>query len=78
MTTIIGYIATLVVLISFTFKDVKRLRMINTAGCYLFVVYGILNNDMPIIVSNILISLINVRQLYITHKNELKTKKYTL
>jgi hypothetical protein len=74
----IGYIGTIIVLISFTFKDVKKLRIVNTIGCYLFVVYGIGNNDIPIIVSNGLISIINFTQLYKSYKLELRTKKYKL
>jgi hypothetical protein len=78
MIEIIGYIGTIIVLISFTFKDVKKLRVVNTLGCFLFVVYGIANNDNPVIVTNALISIINITQLYKTYKLDLKRKKYKL
>jgi uncharacterized protein with PQ loop repeat len=67
MNQIIGYIATLIVLSSFIFKDVKTLRQVNSIGCLLFVVYGFLQNDKPIIVTNTLIFLINLTNL-IRHK----------
>ena len=42
ITEYIGYLASFMVLLSFTMKDVKKLRMVNMAGCILFVVYGFL------------------------------------
>ena len=61
ITEVIGYAASLVVLISFLMKDIKLLRLINTTGCALFVVYGILlNYSWPIIVTNVAIVCINI------------------
>lgn len=52
----IGYLASLMVLISFTMKQVKNLRMINMVGCVLFVLYGFLMPSfrigLPIIIAN--------------------------
>mgnify|MGYP001791323805 CR=1 FL=1 len=49
----IGYIASLALIISFTMKNVKTLRIINSFGCALFIYYGILlGNDLPIIITN--------------------------
>jgi len=39
---IIGILATILVLISFTQSDVKKIRYINIVGCILFVTYGLL------------------------------------
>ncbi len=56
----IGYAASLGVLISFLMKDIKKLRIINTMGCCLFVWYGVLLNfSIPIIFTNVIIVFIN-------------------
>jgi uncharacterized protein with PQ loop repeat len=63
-TEIIGYTASLLVLISFLMKDIRSLRLINSVGCSLFVVYGVLLNfSWPIIFTNTAILLINFRAL---------------
>ncbi len=63
----IGYLASLAVLISFTMKDLKNLRMINAVGCLLFVVYGFLmptlRVGLPIIITNFAILGINIYHL---------------
>ena len=56
----IGYLASLGVLVSFLMKDIKKLRIINTVGCLLFVWYGVLLNfSLPIIITNVTITIIN-------------------
>jgi len=62
----VGYIATLVLLTSFTMKRLKSLRIINSIACLLFVVYGIiLSNAWPIIISNAAIFTINFYYLFV-------------
>lgn len=39
---IIGIIATLFVVISFTFKNLRTVRIVNLIGSVLFIVYGVL------------------------------------
>ncbi len=39
-TEIVGYLASLVVLLSFVMNDLRKLRMLNLLGCFLFVMYG--------------------------------------
>ena len=61
MTEIIGYIASAIVLISFLMKNIIKLRIINTIGCLIFIVYGVLLNfSIPIIITNSVIVGINV------------------
>lgn len=61
---LIGYGASLLVLISFLMKDIKKLRTINSIGCLLFVVYGVmLNYSIPIILTNAAILGININAL---------------
>ncbi len=66
-TEIIGYLASLAVLVSFTMKDLKNLRMINGIGCLLFVLYGYLmptlRVGLPIIITNMAILGINIYHL---------------
>jgi hypothetical protein len=60
---IIGYTATILVVISFLFKDYK-LRAINSIACLFFITYGYLNNlDIPLIITNIIILIINIKFL---------------
>lgn len=65
MTEWTGYIAMVLLLISFMMKDVKRLRIINSIACAFFVVYGfMLATSWPIIISNGAIILINIYYLF--------------
>ena len=72
LTEVVGYLASLVVLLSFLMKDVVKLRMVNIVGCLLFVAYGVfLGFSIPIIVTNIAIATINLVFL-IKAKNKTK------
>ncbi len=63
-TEYVGYLASFMVLLSFTMKDVKKLRMVNMAGCILFVIYGFLmptlRVGLPIIIANAAILGVNM------------------
>ncbi|PWK18221.1 uroporphyrinogen decarboxylase [Xanthomarina spongicola] len=67
-TEYVGYMASLMVLLSFTMKDVKRLRLINMTGCVLFIIYGFLmptiRIGLPIIIANAAIFLVNAFYLF--------------
>jgi maltodextrin utilization protein YvdJ len=66
---IVGYLAMATLLISFMMKDVTKLRIINSIGCLLFVVYGfMLHTSYPIIVTNASIILINFYYLFFDKK----------
>ena len=63
-TEIIGYLACVGVVVSFLMKEIKILRMLNTIGCMLFVVYGILlHYSLPIIITNAAIISVNIYYL---------------
>lgn len=65
-TDAIGYIASLLLIISFMMKNVKTLRIINSFGCAFFIYYGILlGNDLPIIITNLFIVAFNLYYLFI-------------
>ena len=53
MIQIIGYIATFITGLSFMMKDLKTLRLVNASGCLVWIIYGVLLNSTPIIITNI-------------------------
>jgi Flp pilus assembly protein protease CpaA len=55
MTEVLGWVATAVVVGSFAIQDVKKLRIANTIGSLLWIVYGFLKQDNPVIFVNICI-----------------------
>ena len=59
----IGYLASLMVLLSFTMKSIKKLRLVNMIGCILFIIYGFLMPSfrigLPIIIANSAILSVN-------------------
>lgn len=73
ITEYVGYIASLMVLMSFTMKTVKKLRVVNMMGCILFIIYGFLMPSLriglPIIIANAAIFTVNLYYL-------LKSNKY--
>ena len=61
MTEWVGYLASLVLMISFLMKNINRLRIINSIGAVLFIVYGVmLAISWPIIITNAFILGVNV------------------
>jgi len=59
----IGYIASLVILISLLMSSIKKLRWVNLIGATLFAVYGFLINALPVGIMNVGIAAINVYYL---------------
>jgi uncharacterized protein with PQ loop repeat len=59
----VGYLASFMVLVSFTMKNIKSLRLVNMTGCVLFIIYGFLmptlRIGMPIIIANFAIFAVN-------------------
>lgn len=67
----VGYIASAIVFVSFLYKDVKTIRVINMIGAAVFVVYGVmLKTAYPIIAFNGGIILLHVYHLLIKKNNE--------
>lgn len=65
LTELVGYLASLVLMVSFLMKNINTLRIINSTGCFLFVVYGfMLATSWPIIISNAFI--LGVNTFYLT------------
>ena len=60
----VGYLASLILIISFLMKNMSTLRIVNSLGAILFVVYGILlQTSWPIIITNAFILGANIYYL---------------
>ena len=59
-TEIVGYIGSLIVVVSLTMTSVVRLRALSLLGSFTFIAYGLLIDSVPIVITNAAIALINV------------------
>lgn len=60
----IGYAASICIVISLVMTSIVRLRVINSIGCLLFVIYGMSTGAYPVAISNAIIICINIYYLY--------------
>ena len=69
---VIGYVGTALVILSFFMSSVYKLRVINTIGSLVSIVYGLLVNVYPTVLLNICLALINIVFLWkhLSKKNE--------
>ena len=63
-----GYAASLFVLLSFFMRNITTLRYVNSVGCLFFVIYGVLLDSWPIIITNAAIICVNIYYLFISKK----------
>ena len=66
----IGYLASLIVLVSLLMSSVKKLRWINMVGSVIFAIYGILIGSYPVAVMNFGIVLVNIYYLVQMYGNK--------
>ncbi|OHX68305.1 YgjV family protein [Flammeovirga pacifica] len=59
----VGYVASVILMISFTLKKTSQLRIVNTVACLAFVLYGTLISAWPVIISNGFIAIVNTYYL---------------
>lgn len=59
----IGYGASFFVVLSFILKDIKKIRIVNLVGCALFVIYGVMIKNLPIIIPNACLIVIQIYHL---------------
>lgn len=64
LTEYIGYAASITVLVAFLMKNIQTLRIVNSVGCILFIIYGAMLPSVPVIATNAAIVLINVYYLF--------------
>lgn len=60
MNDAVGYFATLLVLISYFFRQPKHLRRVQAVAAFHWTLYGVLIDSMPVIVANILVAAIAI------------------
>ncbi|SKB62606.1 inner membrane protein [Salegentibacter holothuriorum] len=70
LTEWIGYLSSFFIAISFFMRNIVKLRIINTLGCILFVIYGILIDSWPVIIANGIIVFVNFYYLFINKKQQ--------
>ena len=73
---VIGYVASGFVLVSFLFKNIKVIRIINVIGAIFFVVYGFLLPTYPTMITNLILIFIHCIYLRRLAKRE-KLQKTT-
>jgi hypothetical protein len=59
----LGYVATIVTLISMMVKDMVYLRVINSVGCLLWIGYGMMSESIPVLIVNTVILGIHIFKL---------------
>ncbi|OOF87546.1 hypothetical protein BKG93_01060 [Rodentibacter ratti] len=67
---LLGYIATFFVAASFLFKSIVHLRIVNSIGAVLFVIYGMIIDAYPVAVLNAFLVCVNLYQLYRLKKEQ--------
>lgn len=60
----VGYIASVIVIVSFLMSSMFKLRIINLVGGVLFAIYGFYIGSYPVAVVNVLIALFNIYHLW--------------
>lgn len=68
MLNLIAYIASAFILISFTLKEPKKLRIVNSIGALLFIFYSYMKADYPVVFMNSAIVLINLYYILFNKK----------
>ena len=68
MVEYLGYLASLMILVSMFMQDMVRFRYVNTVACLMFAFYGVFRNDTPIILLNATVVIINIFYLFIRKK----------
>jgi hypothetical protein len=66
----IGYLASLFLIFSLIVKNDIKFRLYNTLGCICFIIYGIIFNAFPVILTNTILLVINVYYLLQLYKHK--------
>ena len=59
----LGYLASIIVAISFLMKSITRLRFFNTVGAILFVIYAVAISAFPVALINLFVVCVNIYYL---------------
>lgn len=66
----IGYAASIMIAISLIMTDMVKLRIFNTIGCVLFIIYGVSVKAYPVAAVNTFITFVNLYYLYKFYKEK--------
>jgi len=58
-----GYLSMIIVLISMLMTDIRKLRIINSVACAMFIVYGYFHGAYPVVLMNTIVIIINLIKL---------------
>jgi hypothetical protein len=61
---IIGYVASILIVVSLAMTSVLRLRTLSLLGSVAYVVYGVLLGAWPIVIANAIIAVLNIWNIY--------------
>ena len=61
---ILGYVATLIVAASFLFKSIVPLRIVNSIGAALFVIYALITQTYPVALLTAFLVVVHIYQLW--------------
>ena len=70
MIEVLGIVASLFIICAFLFKDVKIIRILDTIGAILYVVYGVLIHSYANILLNTVLIIIQLYRLHELKKGE--------
>lgn len=70
MNEIIGLAASCLVLLSFLLKGEKKIRLVNSIGCIVFIIYGILINALSVWLLNIITLIVQIVKVIQLSKQE--------
>jgi len=59
----VGYLASVLILVSLLMSSIIKLRWINLLGCIVFSIYGLMIGALPVGISNLIIGMINIYYL---------------
>jgi hypothetical protein len=66
----VGYVASFFIVLSFTLKDIRKIRIVNMIGCVCFSIYGVFSGMLwPIIIPNALLCFVQIYHLVRERKN---------
>ena len=70
---ILGYIGTILVLISFIPKDIKKIRIINIFGCIVWIISAVFSKSYSVMTLNSILMIVHIVHL-IKMKNEYRIR----
>ena len=73
---IVGYLATVFILSSFVVSKLKVLRIVNSIGGILWIIYGFTVGSSSILIGNLLMVIIHLVKLYKENQPINKVKRY--